>query len=603
MLTLLIGPMSLYFDGPDSPTGVSEFVNPQYTVNGYGSTPFGFMMTPEPSPTDATPRRGSFALSDNRSTSFCGSSAESSYISHSGCATPALSTPDSSASNSRRQSMLLPEIQQCYLSAISSSPSNLLQGPNGVVAIDQCHLQASSPRSCFPITDTASLINDGTTSCVPVDDLNVSDYVFTENDLRQWPSYALPSSLYGRKAQNAQIDGLTSPSHNPIAFNQLFNSRENTNFPLTPPHPDAQGHGMGRNPTPNTRSLEPPFELRKPVYDTEEETHAMMVRAETMRSLSYDNKMPAQSVNENFLCPSDDDQEDDHVTSLKPTSRDREKKPRTHIEYKKVPPAGKTHRCLEPECTFAFLRPEHLKRHRLSKHAEPEDGPEMLPCVFDGCKDPKTGKHREIQARPDNLRAHYTKTHFKYGNSEKGGKNQRKSMKAAWEMGLHFHDQRWALLLDKKMNVNRDFISTASSNRRNDATTEKAESKDFLHVWKMLGYSILETRDTVVKNVAPDWPKGSQDDTLQEYDPRWTALWDGTLTFDKAMMKGHDMEESDAQGLLEVTMLETEAMGIRDLDPRWKEMLNSRMSVEVSEKLGVKQRNPLWNNLARRRAR
>ena len=598
MLTLLIGPMSFIepFDESDSPTGVSEYVNPQYTVNGYGPPQFGFLMTPEPSPTDTTPRRGSFALSDNKSTSFYGSSAASSFMSHSGCATPALSTPDSSASNSRRQSMLLPESQQSYLSAISSSRSNRLQEPNGILAVDQCPLQESSPRSSFPITDTASMFNNGTTSYMPGDDLDVSTYPFTGNESRQWSSYTFPTPLCGRKAQAAQIDGLTSPSHNPIPFSPLCYPPEPTIFPLT------QDYGMGRNPSPNTPSLKPPIEMRKPVYNTDEELHGMILRAEAARQRCYDSNMPAQSPNESFSLPSDDDQEDDRVACVKRTNRNRGQKLRTHIDYKKVPHL-KPHRCPEPECPYACNRPEHLKRHRNSKHAEGEDGPEMLPCQFEGCKDPKTGKHREIQARPDNLKAHYTKTHFKYGNSEKGGKNQRKSMKAAWEMGLHIYDPRWVLLLSKMMDVDQDFISTVSPSGRKDATTEKADNKDFLHVWKMLGYSILETRDIVVKNVAPDWPDGEGDNTLQKYDPRWKALWDGTLTFDKAMMTGHNMEESKAQGLLGVTMLETEAMGIRELDPRWKEMLNSRMSVEVSEELGVKQRNPVWINLTRRRAR
>ena len=486
--------------------------------------------------------------------------------------------------------MLLPESQQCYLSAISSSPSNRLQGPDGILAIDQCPLQESSPRSSFPVTDAASLFNNGTTSYVPGDELDVSTYPFTGNESRQWSSYTFPTSLCGRKAQAAQIDGLTSPSHNPVTFSQLLYPPEPTIFPL------MQDYGTGRNPSPNTPSLKPPIEMRKP-YNTDEEFHGMISRAETARQRRYDSNMPAQSPDESFSLASDDDQEDDHG---KRTNRN--KKLRLHIDYKKVSHI-KPHRCPEAECTYACNRPEHLKRHRNSKHAEGEDGPEMHPCQFDGCNDRKTGKHREIQARPDNLKAHYTKTHFKYGNSEKGGKNQRKSMKAAWEMGLHIHDQRWALLLSGIMDVNQDFISTASSIGRKDATTEKADNKDFLYVWKMLGYSILETRDIVVKNVAPDWPDGEGDNTLQKYDPRWRALWDGTLTYDKAMMTGHNMDESKAQGLLGVTMLETEAMGIRDLDPRWKEMLNSRMSVEVSEELGVKQRNPVWINSTRRRAR
>ena len=159
-------------------------------------------------------------------------------------------------------------------------------------------------------------------------------------------------------------------------------------------------------------------------------------------------------------------------------------------------------------------------------------------------------------------------------------------MKAALEKGLRIYDSRWAFLTDNKMDVNKEI-------------EDDKGNICFLHVWKMLGYSILETRDIKVKDVYPEWKvtEGrTADEKLQTFDPRWKALLGGTLTFEKAMDRGKHMDESEAQGLLGVTMLETEAMGIKHLDPRWTMLLSGRMSVEQSEKLGVKQ-------IARRRAR
>ena len=229
-------------------------------------------------------------------------------------------------------------------------------------------------------------------------------------------------------------------------------------------------------------------------------------------------------------------------------------------------------------CPNAFDRPEHLRRHTDSKHR----GSEVLelPCAFAECWDRKKKEHRKILARPDNLKAHYKETHFRYGNSEKSGKNERKSMKVAHEMGLSSYDLRWELLVENKMDVNH-------------------EIPDFLHVWKMLGYSIRETRDMRVKDVRPDWKP--EEETLQKFDPRWIALWNQTLSFDQAMNVGEHMKESKAQGLLGVTMLETEEMGIKHLDVRWVQLDKGRMSVEQSEMLGVKERNPVWIDLVNRR--
>ena len=614
LLTPIIDPMSLLeplpsddefnFGDRERTSGglanVAEFVDPQYTVKRCGTTQLGFM-TPETSPTDTTPRRESFA-----SSYFCGSSAASSFMSHSGCGTPSLTTPGSSASNSRRQSMLLPECQQYYLSAIDSSPTNHPQGPKVPAAADQCSLQEPSAGSYLAGVNAASLIADGAAACVPGSDFTMVVDDFIGKAPKHWQGYSPEtaiSSLYGRTGGAAQIEESTSWSgdlmaklnsqiatrdpHN-LEFSQPpFGYAQPTIFENTPSQQDGDPYNTEGNSSPNTPSLAPAFE-----YDTgigfadNDIASGIATTGRSFRGI-FIGKPPDNKLSP----PSDDGLERDHavsrtVQSHNKKSRQSQKAMCEWNSYRRES-KSKSHRCRV--CGYACNRPEHLRRHEQSKHME--DKTEVHLCAFRGCLDRKTGKHREIKARSDNLKMHYTNTHFRYGGSEKGAKNERKSMKAAYEMGLSIYDSRWTLLLQKKMNVNQ-------------------EIDKHLHVWKMIGYSILETRDIKVEDVVPDWRTlvpdwpGPEDPTLQEFDPRWRALWDGTLTFEKAMSKGRFMHETDAQGLLGVTMLETEAMGIKHLDPRWTVLLSGHMSVDQSEKLGVKQRNPNWKDLVtRRRAR
>ena len=627
LLTSYTDPMS-FFDDDFSLSGSkrtsggltndAETVNPQstqYTDKSFGTMQQLGFMTPEPSPTDAAPRRESFALSENWSYNFSSSSGASSFMSHSGCGTPSLSTPSSSASNSRRQSMMLPENQQYYLSANSSSPSHRPQRRKTAAATDQCLLQESSPSSYISSTEEASLITDGAMSFTPGGEIAMLVDSYTGKAPRQWSSYVPQndaSLLYGPGPQHVQSDDseslgpdLVASFSNSIAarasqtfeLNQpLFGHSQPTIFGGTIPQPDVDAyHQMGIS-SPNVPPLGPAFEYHDIEFahgDTLSNDVAAgrpylghsLVR-EPLNESSYHLKRSRSTLlRDHALSPtSDDDKTGDHSPSPVVKVRNRRHRPGRGAAWKPFYLTHKSHHC--DFCDYACNRPEHLRRHEQSKHwfLKTGENTEMHPCAFAGCKEGKTGKHREIVSRLDNLKAHYTKTHFKYGSSEKGGKNERKSMKAAHEMGLSVYDNRWALLLEEKMNVNQ-------------------EIKEYLHVWKMLGYSILETRDTKVKDLVPDW-QGPENQTLQKYDPRWKALWDGSLTFDKAMQVGRDMKESDAQGLLGVTMLETEAAGIDRLDPRWIGMLSGRMSVEQSEKLGVKQRNPVWRDLAeRRRAR
>lgn len=596
----------------DSMANLAEFIDPQYIDQGYSARQLGFL-TPEPSPTDATPQHESFALT--RSTYDSGSSAASSFMLHSGCETPSSSTSGSSASNSRRQSMMLPESQQHYLSAVSSSPSNRPQRPKRAAATDLCLLQDSSPGSYIASTDTLSLlIANNAAACTPGDDYNMVVHDYTRNS---YGPQTDTSSQYGRAMQSTQIDVSPSWGRDVLAeINSSAAARDShafgfsrprlgrtqpTIFGSPTPQPDTEVYDALGNSNPNPPSLAQAWEFPDTGVGLIDDSNSLT--RQTLNDSPYHLEGSQNTLLESYNSspPSNEDLECNHTASSTVKSRKRGWKQGRGVAFKiecgspkAYPKPKKPYECLLPYptgigiCDYACHRPEHLRRHKLSKQ-HMDENTVMLPCGFDGCINPKTGKHREIIARLDNLKAHYFRTHFRYGGSEKGGKNKRKSMKAAHEMDLSVYDARWTLLIGKKMDLNH-------------------EIKDYLHVWKMLGYSILETRDTKVKDVVPDWVKDkvknypvSEDVTLQEYDPRWRALWDGTLTFEKAMDRGEDMEESEAQGLLGVTMLETEAMGIRHLDPRWTEFLSSRMSVEQSEKLGVKQRNPVGKDLVDRR--
>ena len=92
---------------------------------------------------------------------------------------------------------------------------------------------------------------------------------------------------------------------------------------------------------------------------------------------------------------------------------------------------GPQHRC--PHCIekTCFKRPEHLTRHVVSKHGE---GEEQM-CVVPDCG-------RVIRGRPDNMTAHYRRTHL-YGDcKKKGKKNEWLSIERARELGLGSIDDR-----------------------------------------------------------------------------------------------------------------------------------------------------------------
>jgi len=99
------------------------------------------------------------------------------------------------------------------------------------------------------------------------------------------------------------------------------------------------------------------------------------------------------------------------------------------IPIKREP--GSQHRC--PFCRerACFKRPEHLTRHILSKHGNGE----IFKCKVPDCP-------CEIIGRPDNMDAHYRRTHMYAMEKQKGKKNIFVSVEWARELGLDGIDER-----------------------------------------------------------------------------------------------------------------------------------------------------------------
>ncbi len=101
-------------------------------------------------------------------------------------------------------------------------------------------------------------------------------------------------------------------------------------------------------------------------------------------------------------------------------SKSRTKSSRPHVERWPVPvnsiqqPETRGYKCNMPDCSIAFLRPEHLRRHYRSKHTMERN----FKCQIPGCQTPGF-------SRGDNLRDHYW-THLDRGG--RNGKNQKFSL-------------------------------------------------------------------------------------------------------------------------------------------------------------------------------
>jgi len=555
-----------------------QYVNPQDTDKKYSrrresqlSTVSNGLMTPPQSVIDTSSCRPSLMIS--KAAAFCNADPGSASSTPSFDSSPGfLSSCPSSAStapSSRRQSAVcLDNQQQYYLPAAASSTPLFRSGlPKEPWSLGQQLFQDPFSTDDQGINSSGTSFSDVRDSVISAHD----DDPFAAANARITcqDRYALP---YGMPAYAFPSQTLTTDLV--LNFNETLTPRpiEYPHAPLESSQPTIfpnifpqQGVMFSQTTAQTSPSaLESSFEYQSGRHDqdmscSEDESPAYISKIEDERP-SYSPRIKGRRPQKTSITrgsPEKSRNDGQSVCKYCPLKE----------------PIGK-HR-------YACNRPEHLRRHIEALHPEfeAEHGyhKKEYPCKFADCIDKKKGR-RKVIPRGDNYKTHYTKTHFSYGNTEKSGKNVRKSMKMSIEEGLRDVDARWILMLAGKMKVGEDVKSIGDGK----------PGQCFLSVWKMIGYSIKETREIRVKDIAPDW-QGPDDTTLEKFDCRWKALKDGKLDYEQAMSVGTNMLETPKQGLLGVDMLESKEMGLVDKDPRWKQLLSGRMSIEDSEKLGVKQ--------------
>jgi hypothetical protein len=536
---------------------IFQYVNPQDTDIQYRlprddppSTVSNGLMTPPQTIIDPLSRRPSLLLSNTAAPYNAGPGSASSASSFDSSPGFSASCPSSAstAPSSRRQSVFCPDNQQQhYLSATSPSPFFRSGMPKETWNFDQELLQPHLSINDQSIrSDAASFVfaGDAVTSERDNDPLAADNPQMVWQDQNSF-SYRTPASDLANRTLTMDLfsnDNGSLPPR-PIEYSQAaFESPQPSLFP------DAIPQGLipsQSSVTPNSSVLGPSWEHQSGGHDDD-------------MSCSDDEFLP------------------DTETMVR--------QPFRQMSITRVTTDDSKLRCLhcpslDPPKRYACNRPEHMKRHCAAKHPR-ESGylQEVFTCEFEDCIDKKTGKRKVIVARGDNFKAHYTKTHFSYGNTEKSGKNVRKSMKMSIEKGLRGYDARWTLMLAGKMRVGED-LKTMGDDK---------PGQSFLSVWKMIGYSIKETQEIKVKDIVPDW-QGPDNTTLEKFDCRWKALKSKSLEYEQAMSVGTNMLETPKQGLLGVDMMESKEMGLVGFDPRWIELRSGRMTIEDSEKLGVKQ--------------
>ena len=620
--------------GGGTNTIAPQFVNPQYTdrrfglpqldvVTSYSCLQNGMLSPRTPGPAS---RRPSSDVSEAYSFPKSAFSSTSSFVPSPKCLTPSTSR---SASSSRRQSAMLPEAQQYYLSTMVASPSFCAERAKTFQKSDTGRLQEHfSPdvNLLFPkMTSLASIID---TSSAPENDFLMAHESFSDRDHADWQRHEAtrtPLSTYGRAMHIDQLDGsnldLQTNYEFPLSQQCLDLCAENmesmySTDTISPD--DILPSQIAVYPRTTVCALAEPLELRTPEGAPPTISSSPFVEYDSYANIEKNipsnnyvgfrdptcrkNPGPRRNVRRESSNTSSSN-------SLSAYSNPSRKRParlkvakqrgvakaarqkdlgRRDIIPGKIPAecvrvsGAKKHLCLQCKVGYnakgefmsekSFDRPEHLKRHQKSCH-----NPTPIFCyVADCAKEIKYGTG--IQSRSDNLKPHY-RTHFRYGPIEKSGKNRRISLKESYEENLTQWDERWPYFLDGRLNGD-----------------PPEEPDDFHYTWKMLGWSIRETQRIKIKDIVPEWD-GPADMTLKDRDPRWKSLLNGTMDFEMAMSIGLNMKETEKQGLLGVDMLESETMGIASLDPRWAKLLDRRMSIEESEKLGVKHRNPVWTDL------
>lgn len=535
---------------------IFQYVNPQDTNNQYrrpqddqlSTVSKRLIRTPQ-TMIDTSSRRPSL-MSPNTAASYNAdpgsASSASSFDSSPGFPSSCPSSA-STAPSSRRQSAICPEHhQQYYLPVTSTSPLFRSEIPKENWSLNQRMLQtpfSTDDQDIRTDVTTFTFAGDAITSDLDDDPLAANDPRMAWQE-RNTGTYSMPA--YDVENRTLTMD-LFSNANGSMAPRSIEYPRAAFESPQPSIFPDAISESLVPSQT-STSVLGPSWEHQPGGHDD---------------NMSYsDDESPPDiqtKASRSFRETS--------ITRGNPVTTD------GHKQICKYCPL------LVPPKKYVCNRQEHMKRHCAAKHPMESGTPQdVYTCEFADCIDKKTGKRKIIVARGDNFKAHYAKTHFSYGNTEKSGKNVRKSMKMSIEKGLRGYDARWTLMLAGKMKVGENLKSVG----------DDKPQQSFLSVWKMIGYSIKETREMKVKDIAPDW-QGPDNTTLEKFDCRWKALKDGRMDYEQAMSVGTNMLETPKQGLLGVDMMQSKEMGLMGIDPRWIELRSGRMSIEDSEKLGVKQ--------------
>ena len=599
-----IGDVDVLVDSVD----VTQFVNPQDTDKRYSCpqldctystlrAPNGYM-TPGASKLGSDCRRPSLTISETRSS-------ESSFDSSSGRITPCTPVSASSASSSRRQSMMASGNQQYYLSP--ASPCPMSRSPRSKQVANQDHYslhQPFTPDISADCSQVTSFIAESGASYGLDDQFSFTMSNYADNVQAGWQGHQTSNDFMSlcEQAMNTNTSASLSMdlaqnftyamAARPKGFSQQYVHGSQTqlfgNLVPTSENGPAQG---AIDSAPAARTLGPPFEYVGGRYDPDEDfaDDNTVSNVATIGLSPFENSFVKKRKGAYVRTDCNNRLPDlpDFVpeTTFKTSTGQKINKSRKAAKkigrlenglMSVVSSENKKHPC--PFCVYKFVRPEHLARHKKSKH---DPNTKYYPCRVHDCVD-RDGKHKMIKARGDNLAPHYINTHFNFGNSDKSGKNRRISLKESLEIGLLEWDHRWSLFLEGQINLD-------------------SEHKG---AWKMLGYSIRETRDTRIKDIIPLW-EGPDDATLEYVDFRWKMLQDGSMDFETAMAGGYKMAESERRdrGLLGVTMMESEEMGLKDREPRWLRLLSGKMTIDESEVLGVKYLNPAWLALQAKRRR
>ncbi|KAL9128064.1 MAG: hypothetical protein Q9217_003175 [Psora testacea] len=509
------------------------------------------------------------------------SSASSSfdYSSASGYLSPYCASTSASTCSSRRDSMIHVENTQHYTLPAAASPSPQTQDQR-TVNLDQCFLPDSFANAQYLYGEPAILVEDDAQAYASYR----NEPVMVDCNNSQW----LPHGAAPLGGPVSYCKGLTESSMPEYLNLGLYTNLGQACQPSEMDHAQEQqpmGHLNVHNPSEISNqecsrrpSLDEPFEYRS--------------RSPSPRwsKREYWTSVGGSGISQGRH------RQKRHFDGIS--------KPQRRTEARTVRDAGtcwleekapmrsqkeKTHWCLP--CTMSFARPEHYNRHMRSHDP---DAP-YVHCPL--C-------NRQIKIRKDNLKAHVLNTHFKPSEKKKTEKmNPRWTMKDLFELFQRpldedkealwmdfFQKQSITGSLEEIWNLVRGIDPRFARLLANEMTIHDRERlKDdkpgectgkLTKLWTMLGWSIAEAQAITVKEIAPDW-EGPAHTTLWDLDARRKALEDGTLKVEDAECLGVDMFQS-------------RAMGLESVDPRWRALHAGEMKLDESERHGVKHLNAQW---------